>query len=56
MAMATRAAYGKLLETELYKNPRVVVLDADLGNATKSASFKKAAPERYFNMGISEAI
>ena len=55
MAMATRAAYGKLLETELYKNPRVVVLDADLGNATKSASFKKAAPERYFNMGISEA-
>lgn len=25
MAMATRAAYGKLLETELYKNPRVVV-------------------------------
>lgn len=35
MAMATRAAYGKLLETELYKNPRVVVLDADLGNATK---------------------
>lgn len=55
MAMATRAAYGKLLETELYTNDRVVVLDADLGNATKSISFKKVAPERYFNMGISEA-
>lgn len=55
MATATRAAYGKLLETELYQNPKVVVLDADLGNATKSISFRKAAPERYFDMGISEA-
>lgn len=55
MATATRAAYGKLLETELFKNPDIVVLDADLGNATKSISFKKVAPERYFDMGISEA-
>ena len=31
MARATRDAYGHLLETELYKNPRIVVLDADLG-------------------------
>ena len=54
MKMATRAAYGNLLETELYKNPDIVVLDADLGNATKSISFKKVAPERYFDMGISE--
>ena len=30
MATATRAAYGKLLETELYKNEDIVVLDADL--------------------------
>lgn len=54
MKIATRAAYGNLLETELYKNPDIVVLDADLGNATKSMSFKKVAPERYFDMGISE--
>lgn len=54
MKIATRAAYGNLLETELYKNPDIVVLDADLGNATKSISFKKVAPERYFDMGISE--
>ena len=33
MARATRDAYGHLLETELYKNPRIVVLDADLGSA-----------------------
>lgn len=54
MGIATREAYGKILAEELYKNPNVVVLDADLGAATKSASFKKVAPERYFDMGISE--
>lgn len=54
MARATRDVYGHLLETELYKNPRIVVLDADLGSSTRSIAFKKVAPERYFDMGISE--
>jgi len=54
MGMATREAYGHLLESTLYQNKNVVVLDADLGNATKSITFKKVAPERYFDMGISE--
>ena len=54
MGTATRAAYGHILKTEVYKNPNVVVLEADLGNATKSNAFKEVAPERYFNMGISE--
>lgn len=54
MARATRDAYGHLLETELYKNPRIVVLDANLGSSTRSIAFKKVAPERYFDMGISE--
>lgn len=54
MARATRDAYGHLLETELYKNPRIVVLDADLGSSTRSMAFQKVAPERYFDMGISE--
>ena len=54
MGTATRAAYGHALKTEVYKNPNVVVLEADLGNATKSNAFKEMAPERYFNMGISE--
>ena len=30
-------------------------LDADLAGATKSAGFKKAFPERFFDMGIAEA-
>ena len=54
MGTATRAAYGHVLKTEVYKTPNVVVLEADLGNATKSNAFKEVAPERYFNMGISE--
>lgn len=54
MGTATRASYGHVLKTEVYKNPNVVVLEADLGNATKSNAFKEVAPERYFNMGISE--
>ena len=54
MGKATRAAYGEALKNVIYKNPRVVVLEADLGNATKSGAFKEVAPERYFNMGISE--
>ncbi len=54
MGDATRAAYGNILQTEIYKNPKVVVLDADLGNATKSNNFKSVAPDRYFDMGISE--
>lgn len=54
MGTATRAAYGHALKTEVYKNPNVVVLEADLGNATKSNAFKEVATERYFNMGISE--
>lgn len=54
MGDAIRAAYGNILKTEIYKNPKVVVLDADLGNATKSNNFKSVAPDRYFDMGISE--
>lgn len=54
MAMATRAAYGNVLKNELYKNKDIVVLDADLGCATQTCKFKETAPERYFDMGISE--
>lgn len=52
---ATREAYGEAL-VELGKiNENVVVLDADLSGSTKTSMFKKAFPERHFNMGIAEA-
>lgn len=53
MGKATREAYGQILK-ELAEDKNVVVLEADLGKATKSIEFKKYAPERYFDMGIAE--
>ena len=53
MGIATREAYGKALK-KLAEDKNVVVLEADLGKATKSIEFKKYAPERYFDMGIAE--
>ena len=52
-SIATREAYGKTL-VELVENKDIVVLDADLSGATKTAMFKKACPERFFDMGIAE--
>ena len=51
---ATRESYGDAL-VELgaqYKN--LVVLDADLAEATKTCKFKAAYPERFFDCGIAE--
>ncbi|MGO1044633.1 transketolase family protein [Clostridioides difficile] len=53
MGIATREAYGQALK-ELAENKDIVVLDADLGKATKSISFKEVAPDRFFDMGIAE--
>lgn len=54
MNLATREAYGNTL-AELKNNENVVVLEADLGHATKSLKFKEVCPQRFFNMGIAEA-
>lgn len=52
--IATRESYGKEL-IELGKtNKDIVVLDADLAEATKTALFKKEFPNRFFDMGIAE--
>lgn len=50
-----RTVYGKTLLEVGAADPRVVVLEADLGNSTQSIHFQKAYPERYFEMGIAEA-
>ncbi|OXS27020.1 MAG: transketolase [Acetobacterium sp. MES1] len=52
---ATRQAYGDYLVKLGEKKPNLVVLDADLSGATKTNIFKKAYPERHFNVGIAEA-
>lgn len=52
--IATREAYGKALAEfgAIYDN--LVVLDADLAAATKTGTFKKVFPERFFDCGIAE--
>lgn len=53
--IATRESYGNAL-VELGKEfENLVVLDADLANATKTDKFKKAFPERHIDCGIAEA-
>lgn len=52
---ATRDAYGKALVELGAINDKIVVLDADLAEATKTAMFKKAYPERFFDSGIAES-
>ena len=52
--IATREAYGKALAKLGLENENIVVLDADLSKSTKTAEFKKVAPERFINMGIAE--
>ena len=51
---ATRESYGEALIELGKKNERVVVLDADLAQATKTAMFQKEFPNRFFDMGIAE--
>lgn len=52
--IATRDSYGNAL-VELGKaHDEVVVLDADLAGATKTATFLKSFPERHIDCGIAE--
>ena len=50
---ASRDGYGSAL-LKLAADPRVVVLEADLGKSTKSCLFRAEYPERTVSMGIAE--
>lgn len=52
--IATREAYGQTLVELGRKNPDIVVLDADLANATMTQYFAKEFPSRFFDCGIAE--
>ncbi|MCI1955947.1 MAG: transketolase family protein [Oscillospiraceae bacterium] len=51
---ATRESYGLALAELGDRYPNVVVLDADLAEATKTVIFKKKFPERFIDCGIAE--
>lgn len=52
--IATRQSYGEALKELGALHDDVVVLDADLANATKTDIFKKVFPDRHFDCGIAE--
>ena len=52
---ATRDAFGDHLPLMGEKHKDIIALDADLGKATKIASFKESHPSRFYQMGIAEA-
>ena len=51
---ATRESYGLAL-AEFGEKYDIVVLDADLSKSTKTETFQKKFPDRFFNTGIAEA-
>ena len=52
--IATRQSYGEALKEFGKENENIIVLDADLSGATKTSTFAKAHPDRFFNVGIAE--
>ena len=52
--IATRASYGEMLAEIGIENKKIVVLDADLSEATKTNIFGKKFPDKFFDIGISE--
>lgn len=55
MSKATRDTFGDTLRRLGADEQRVVVLDADLSESTRSHKFAEHFPERFFQMGIQEA-
>lgn len=51
---ATRESFGEAVTALAAENPDIVVLDADLAEATKTCIFEKKYPERFIDCGIAE--
>lgn len=52
--IATRKAYGEALVEYAEEYPELVVLEADLAEATMTKFFQDKFPQRFFEMGIAE--
>ena len=55
LGKATRDAFGRALEALGADYPDLVVVDADVGNSTRTEWFGQKYPDRFFNIGISES-
>lgn len=50
-----RNVFGEALLSVARENEKVVVLDGDLGNSTKTEYVRQTFPDRFFNIGIAES-
>lgn len=51
---APRKAFGEALVELGAVEPRLVVLDADVGTSTQAAIFRQHFPDRYYEIGVAE--
>lgn len=49
-----RTHFGEALVELCHQNPKIVVLDGDLSNTTKTGLVRESFPDRFFNIGIAE--
>jgi len=54
MGRAMREVFGETVAELANDDPRIVMLDGDVGSSTRADIFEKAHPDRYFQMGIAE--
>ena len=54
MGRPMREVFGETVAALADEDPRVVMLDGDLGVSTKGEIFQRAHPERYLQMGLAE--
>jgi len=54
-AKPMRDIFGDALLELCRQNPKIVVLDGDLSNTTKTLAVRHEFPERFFNIGLAES-
>lgn len=54
MGRAMRDVFGETVTELANDDPRILMLDGDLGSSTKADVFERAHPGRYLQMGIAE--
>jgi len=54
MGQPLRVTFGETVSEMANSDPRIVVLDGDLGSSTRADIFEEAHPDRFFQMGIAE--
>jgi transketolase len=54
-AKRMREVFGDAMLELVRENPKVMVLDGDLSNTTRTLAVREAFPKRFFNIGLAES-